>query len=274
MLVCRKRLESAESHPYFEDIEADIRSAARDAVVRFSASGIMGVDLLLSTYGPALSVVSTQWPVYSSEADESGRSRLLRPEEALDAAREEVVRLQRAALIGRPIDLDPLTDFVLLSWYTFKAIEFPFDEARRLALAVGGLDVDELVADKVLKKKSGTVVLTEPKDRLRRRGDDKPGIRPNSDVFTGPVIDAVHTVLYVADVDGLAEAKALIDRAGLASDSRFMACVQGLVNAIPRTKNKGQWVRPEAGLLDALVTAYFPEIEIPEEWTGQLDIDA
>ena len=87
MLVCRKRgRRRQESHPYFEDLEADVRSAARDAVERFSAAGISGVDLLLSTYGPALSVVSAQWPVYSSEADESGRSRLLRPEEALDAA--------------------------------------------------------------------------------------------------------------------------------------------------------------------------------------------
>lgn len=274
MLVCRKREDIGDSHPYFEDLEADVRSAARDAVERFSAAGISGVDLLLSTYGPALAVVSSQWPVYSSEADESGRSRLLRPEEALNAAREEVVRLQRTALIGRPIDLDPLTDFVLLSWSTFKAVEFPFDEARRLALAVGGLDVDELVADKILKKKSGTVVLTEPKDRLRRKGDDKPGIRTDADSFAGPVIDAVHTVLYVADVDGLPEAKALIDRTGLAGDSRFMACIQGLVNAIPRTKNKGQWVRPEAGLLDDLVTAYFPDIETPEEWTGQLELDA
>jgi adenine-specific DNA methylase len=274
MLVCRKREGAADSHPYFEDLEADVRRAARDAVERFSSAGISGVDLLLSTYGPALSVVSAQWPVYSSEADESGRSRLLRPEEALDAAREEVVRLQRNALVGRPIDLDALTDFVLLSWSTFKAVEFPFDEARRLALAVGGLDVDELVVDKVLTKKSGTVVLTEPKDRLRRKGDDKPGVRTDAESFTGPVIDAVHTVLYVAGIDGLPEAKALIDRTGLAGDSRFMACIQGLVNAIPRTKNKGQWVRPEAGLLDAIVTAYFPDIQVPEEWTGQLDLDA
>ncbi|MHB8289263.1 MAG: DUF1156 domain-containing protein [Acidimicrobiales bacterium] len=275
MLVCRKREASRESHPYFEDLEARVRSAARDAAKRFSEAGVSGVDLLLSTYGPVLSVVSAEWPVYSSsEADESGRSRLLRPEEALDAAREEVVRMQRRALIGRSIDLDPLTDFVLLAWSTFKAVEFPFDEARRLALAVGGLDVDELVADKVLRKKSGTVVLTEPKDRLRRKGDDKPGVRPDASGFPGPIIDAVHTVLYVADVDGAREAKALIDRTGLASNSRFIACIQGLLNAIPRTKNQGQWVRPEAGLLDALVTAYFSDIEVPEMWTGQLDVDA
>ena len=50
--------------------------------------------------------------------------------------------MQRLALIGRPVELDPLTDFVLLAWSTFRAVSFPFDEARRLALAVGGLDVE------------------------------------------------------------------------------------------------------------------------------------
>jgi adenine-specific DNA methylase len=273
MMVCRKRETTGAERPFFEDLEADVRRSAREAVDRFSAAGISGVDLLLSTYGPALSVISANWPVYSSEADASGHSRLLRPEEALDAAREEVVRLQRRALIGRPVDLDPITDFTLLAWATFQAIEFPFDDARRLALAVGGLDLDELVAAKVLTKKAGTVVLLEPKQRLCRKGDDKPGVRPEAEAFHGPVIDAVHTVLYVAEVDGLAAAKALIDRTGLANDGRFTACLQGLVHAIPRTKDLGNWVRPEAGLLDALVTAYFPDIEIPADWTGRLDLD-
>ena len=134
--------------------------------------------------------------------------------------------------------------------------------------------MDELVADKVLKKKSGTVVLTEPKDRLRRKGDDKPGVRTDAESFTGQLSTPSTRSCTSPRWMVLPEAKALIDRTGLAGDSRFTACIQGLVNAIPRTKNKGQWVRPEAGLLDALVTAYFPDIEIPEEWTGQLDLDA
>lgn len=272
MLVCRRREEDTEDHPYFEDLEAQVRQAAKEAVRRFSSAGISGVDLLLSTYGPALSVISSHWPVYSSEADESGKSRLLRPEEALDAAREEVVRMQRLALIGRQVELDPLTDFVLLAWSTFRAETFPFDEARRLALAVGSVEVGDLESDKILTSSSGTVTLCRPEQRLRRRGDDKPGVRPAAEAFAGPVIDAVHTVLYVAEQDGLANAKALIDRTGLAGDNRFTACIQGLVRAIPRTKQKGKWVRPEAGLLDGLAAAYFPDIEVPEDWTGRLDL--
>lgn len=268
MLVCRKRdrAKDDDKHPYFEDLEGEVRIAARDALLRFQAAGIEGVDLLLATYGPALSVISSAWPVYSSQADpETGRSRLLRPEEALDAAREEVVRLQRQRLVGAPVTLDPLTDFALIAWDTFRAAEFPFDEARRLALAVGGLDVDDLAQAKLVAKKSGTVQLLPPEKRLRR-GEDAtlPGVRPGATSF-GCAIDALHTVMYVADQDGLPAAKALIDRAGLQSDAAFRACLQGLVNAVPRTKLKGEWVRPEAGTLDRICSLYFPDIDIPPD---------
>jgi putative DNA methylase len=105
-----------------------------------------------------------------------------------------------------------------------------------------------------------------PSKRVRRGSDELPGVRVGATGYSY-TIDAVHTVLYVADVDGLPAAKALIDRAGLARDGRFLACVQGLVNAIPRTRVKGAWVRPEAETLDRLCAAYFPDIEIPPDPT-------
>jgi putative DNA methylase len=264
-LVCRKRPEGGGS-VFFEDVEAQVRDAARSALTRFSAFGIDGVDLLLSTYGPALSVISSQWPVYSSEADpETGKSRLLRPEEALDAARGELVRLQRQRLIGRAAQLDPLTDFVLLSWQIFKAREFPFDEARRLALAVGGLDIDALVRAKIVDKKAGTVSLVSPDKRVRRQADLEaglPGIYLEKSSFT-VIIDAVHTAMHLADQDGPAAAKAWMDRVGLTGDQRFQAAVQGLVNAMPRSKTKDKWDIPEAEWLDALCF-YFPDVTVPE----------
>ena len=263
-LVCRKRDRAGGQAPFFEDLEGDVRAAVRDAVDRFSSAGLAGVDLLLSTYGPALSVISSHWPVYSSDADPlTGRSRLLRPEEALDAARSEVVRMQRRRLVGTDIQFDAYTDFELIAWETFKAAEFPFDEARRLALATGGLDVDDLARARLLEKKAGTVVLLPPERRLRRAGeDDLPGVRPDATSFQ-IAIDAVHTVMYVAATDGLPAARALIDRAGLGSDQRFVGCLQGLVNAIPRTRTKSGWARKEAEILDRLCAAYFPSVVMP-----------
>lgn len=265
-LVCRKRVEKDSGTTFFEDIERDVRSAARDALERFSAFGIDGVDLLLSTYGPALSIISSNWPVYSIEADPvTGASRLLRPEEALDAARSEMVRLQRQRLIGRAAQLDDLTDFSLLAWQIFKAREFPFDEARRLALAVGGLDVDELARAKIVDKKSGSVALLEPAKRVRRRTESDaalPGVRIDATSFTH-LVDAVHTALHITSQDGPAAAKTWLDRANLSNDVRFLAAVQGFVNAVPRTKQKGAWVVPEAAWLDELAV-FLPSITVPE----------
>lgn len=261
MLVCRKRSVAADSgKTFFEDIEADVRAAARQAAKRFEAAGIDGVDLLLATYGPALSVLSRAWPVYSSETDEDGRSRLLRPEEALGAAREEVVRLRKAELVGRDVAFDGITDFVLIAWQTFRAEEFPYDEARRLALAIGGGDVEALAAAKALDKKAGMVRLLSPKERKRKV------YRPvlDGEVAGLPLVDVLHAVLIEASESSLGAAKALCDRLRLLEDQRFIDLIQAMVRAIPNTRLKGKWVRSEAEILHQFCTAYLPQVELPE----------
>ncbi len=265
MLVCRKREEGETARrTYLDDIEQDIRIAARDAATRFQHDGIDGVDLLLSTYGPTLSVISQNWPVYSSTPDSEGRDQLLRPEDALALAREEIVDLRRSRLVGKAAKVDGFTDFVLLAWDTFGAREFPFDTARLLALAVGGLDVDDLERAKVVSKSAGKVTLLTPKERLRRGADSElPGVTPEASSFEY-VIDAVDTALYIAEVDGQQAAKRFLDRHGYTSDAGFISTLQGLANAIPRTKVKGAWVVPEAGLIDTLCTLYFDDVVLPE----------
>ena len=262
MLVCRKRRAMPEQQmSFFEDLVPAIREAARSAVARFGADGITGVDLLLSTYGPVLSVISSAWPVYSSEASSDGSPRLLRPEEALDVARTELVELRRRAIVGRQVTFDAPTDFWLIAWETFKAEEFPYDEARRLALAVGGQDPESLAATGILKKSSGSVIMQTPFDRRRKI------LKPvQAGALQGlPLVDLLHGLLAVCELDGLAAAKVVMDKHGLLADSRFMALVQGALNALPRTKSRGEFVRPETRYLDALVTAYMPDVVVPAD---------
>ncbi|MER6404126.1 DUF1156 domain-containing protein [Streptomyces viridosporus] len=265
MLVCRKREDrTSDVKVYLDDIEQDVRRAAREAATRYQHDGIEGVDLLLSTYGPTLSVVSQSWPVYSSTPDENGRDKLLRPEDALALAREEIVDLRRSRLVGKAAKVDTLTDFVLLAWDTFAAREFPFDTARLLALAVGGLDIDQLERAKVVSKSAGKVALLTPSERVRRGGGSAaPGVRPEAASFDY-IIDAVDTTLYIAEHDGMPAAKRFLDKHGYTNDAGFISALQGLVNAMPRTKVKGEWVVPEAGRLDTLCTLYFPDVTLPE----------
>ena len=267
-LNCRKRSGDRDDNEmvYLDDIAAEIRGAAAVALERGHEQGLSGVDLLLSTYGPALRVLSAQWPVYAPEADkETGRSRLLRPEEALAVARTEVLRRERMRLVGREIEFDPLTDFTLLAWSTFGAREFPYDEARKLALSISDLDLDDVIRAKLLSIKSGTARLTEPRLRTRRETDAHlPGIdraRTGIEVW----VDAVHTAVYITAQDGPGAAKRWLDERDLTANPVFEPCLQAFVRALPNTKHQGDWNVAEAEQLHALVTAYFHEIEIPPD---------
>ena len=265
LLVCRKRPVHSHTRVFFDAIESDVRHAAREAYSRMVDVGLEGVDLLLATYGPTLSVLSEHWPVYSSEPGPDGQSRLLRPDEALRVAQEEVVRLRRSRLVAHQVEFDPLTDFWLLAWDTFSAREFPFDEARKLALAVGGVDIDEVTRAKLLKRKAGSVVMQTPKDRYRRDPDSAlPGVNRERVLFPA-LVDALHTALYVVDLDGAAAARSWLEQRGLTTDTRMLALVEAAVAAVPRVREKGELTVEEAVLLERLVVAAFPNVTIPEE---------
>lgn len=261
MLTCRKREASGES-VWWDDLKNRVRQVAREQAEQFERDGIRGVDLYIATFGPVLSILSENWPVLTSEVDErTGEPKPLRPEVALDLAREEVVQLRkRGLLLGRAVQFDPYTDWYLMAWDAFKAIEFPADEARKLALALG-LDLErDIIRDKKLVgKKSSTVVLQTP---LQRRKRDM--VDPDKTSFDC-WIDAAHTAMMLYVEDGAQSCKAFLSNAGLLNDSTFKACLQALVNAIPRTKQKGKFIRPEAAALENLCLAFFPDITLPAE---------
>ena len=260
LLTCRKRDPQTET-VWWEDLKPMIRQVAREKAAEFEAMGIRGVDLYISTFGPVLQVLSERWPVLSGELDDRGNPKSLRPEVALDLAREEVINLRkRGLLLGRALSFDPATDWYLMAWDAFQAAEFPGDEARKLALSLG-MDLErEIVAEKrLVAKKSNTVVIQEPKARLKKGMVD-----PDLPVFHC-VIDAVHTAMVVDQEEGATPCEAFLKRTGLAQEPTFKACLQALLNAIPRTRSKGKFNRIEAQLLEDLRLAFFDDLIAPKE---------
>jgi putative DNA methylase len=261
LLVCRKRAASA-APVWWDDLKGAVRRVARERAAAFAEQGIGGVDLYISTFGPALAVISERWPVLTSEVDEqTGQPRALRPEVALDLAREEVIGLRKEGLLlGRPVRFDPATDWYLMAWDAFKAEEFPADEARKLAIALGlDLEQDIVRQQRLVAKKQSTVVLQPP--RARRRKDL---VDPEASRFSS-LIDAAHTAMLVYEEDGARACEQFLKRTGLLNDGTFKACLQALLNAIPRTKVKDTFVRPEAETLERLRLAFFEELVVPAE---------
>ena len=289
LLCCRKRAEvqgeqgsggaggaeerGGTDYAWWDDLALEVRRVAREKAQEFAARGIAGVDLYLSTFGPALSVISRQWPVLTHEVDErTGQPKPLRPEAALDLARREVIALRKRGLLGgREVQFDPATDWYLMAWDAFRAAEFPADEARKLAIALG-LEVEhDLVARRVISKKGSDVVLLEPKQRRGRGKAD-----PEAQAFD-TWLDAVHTALLVYEEDGAQACEEFLKRTGLRNDGTFKACLQAMLNAVPRVRVKGRLVRPEAEVLERVREAFFEELEVPgeeeeEEGAEQLEL--
>lgn len=262
MLVCRKREKSSEPI-WWEDLKGKVRRTARQKAEEFERQGIKGVDLYISTFGPVLSIISENWPVLTSETDpKTGEPLPLKPGDALDLAREEVVNLRKQGLLlGRSVEFDPITDWYLMAWDAFRAQEFPADEARKLALALGlDLEKDVIKDKKLVAKKSGTVVLCKPVERRKKNMVD-------DDVESFPhLIDALHTAMMIYDEEGSKACQVFIDRQGLRNDSRIKALVQAMMEAIPTTRGKdGKFLRPEMTTLDAMRALFWDDLPAPKE---------
>lgn len=257
-LTCRKR-HSADP-AWWDDIKGDVAHTARKAAEELAEQGITGVDLSIATYGPVLSILSRNWPVYTGRLDEEGEREVLRPDAALDLAREEVADLKKRGLLGgREVNFDRVTDWWLIAWNDFQAAQFPFDEARKLSIAMH-LEVDDLARiHKLIQATSGTVTLLTPAQR-RTAG----GLNPDATSWPA-LIDALHALMVTYDEDGLQAARAWIERTGKGDDSVFRDLVRAALNAVPRKKNKGEFARPEARTLESLRATLFDDIAPPPD---------
>lgn len=265
LLSCRKRLDAEPA--YWADIRGDVERAAESAARDLAAAGMSGVDLTLATYGPVLSVLSRRWPVYTGNLTPDGDSEVLRPDAALDLAREKVVELKKQGLLGgRAVDFDRLTDWWLLAWSDFQAAEFPYDEARKLGLALH-LDVDDATRAKLARKSSGSVTLLAPAQR-RTAG----GLDPDS-TLQPTLVDALHTLMLLYDEEGLAAAERWLRRSGYGDQQAFRSLFRAALHAVPRTRVKGLFARPEARILEGLRTTLFEEIPAPIDTATEAGAD-
>ena len=225
-LVCRPREDAQGETMYWEDVEPEVARAVRARVGEFQQAGIQGVDLYLASFGPALEAFSRHWPLTrGSPAPEPKKKRrsqgetfeefdpyAVRPEDALNAARREVKawRLAQLASAKAQADMDGPTAFYVLAWDAFKALSFPYDEALRLARAVG-VDLEAQVIGRLAEKKAAEIKLWDSATRVA-----KGAIGP-ADGSRG-MIDALHHAAHVMRTRGAEAAQEMLEQAGVAKE--------------------------------------------------------
>ena len=285
-LVCRPRKErsATDKNVYWEDVEPKVASAVRQRVSEFQAGGIRGVDLYLACFGPALEEFSRHWPLERGQPRRQpvprGKSRqrsvpeqewdpyAVTPEDALDVASREVKRwrLEQLTHLKAHADLDASTAFFVLAWDTFNAPVFSYDEALRLARAVG-TDLDKQVVNRLAEKNGSNLRLW---DSLRRSAKGS----------TGPVdgsrgmIDAIHHAARLARNKSLDAARELLAKARVDKQPRFFAALEAVLEVLPiSTKHTGVQLEGDLAasgsdfevLYDLYRLAYSDKIDEPEQ---------
>lgn len=248
-LVCRPRppVADEEEKPFWEEIEPRVAAKVRERVRKLERLGISRVDLYLAAFGPALEEFSRHWPVRRGRPKAKPRELTRRrsslfvaewdpyralPEDALVVARREVKRwvLERLTRsVGRS-ELDPLTDFFLLAWEAFRAPAFAYDEALKLARAVG-LDLEEAVVGRLAEKKNQNLRLW---DSVRRAGNNQIGPVDGSRA----ALDRLHHAANLIRDQSLSAAKDLLEKVPASDESAFRAALDAALEVLPLPPSK------------------------------------
>jgi adenine-specific DNA methylase len=235
--------ERAAPNVYWEDVEPLVAQAVRARVKDFQAAGIGGVDLYLASFGPALEKFSEFWPLQRGtprplpEArkrrrqaeifEEEWNPYAVTPEDALDAARREVKRwrLEQLTHLKANEELDPATSWFVLAWDAFRAPVFAYDEALRLARAVG-VDLDGDIVGRLAEKKGSDIRLWDSAQRAAK------GALGPADGSRG-LIDTIHHAANQGRTRTLANARDLIEHVHLSEDQRFFAALEAVLEVLP-----------------------------------------
>jgi adenine-specific DNA methylase len=245
-LACRPRHQQAVTAEklYWEDVEPLVANAVRERVQKFQDAGITGVDLYLASFGPALEKFSEFWPLERGtprpqielEKKRKKQAELfpeeidpyaVTPEDALTAARREVKswRLEQLTHRKARTDMDPVTAWFVLAWDAFEAPVFPYDEALRLARAVG-VDLDKEIVGRLATKKASDIVLLDSQQRAAK-------------MFLGPadgsraMLDVLHHAAHAARARSLEAARELLEKGGWLNDPSFHVALQAVLEVLP-----------------------------------------
>jgi len=274
LLVCRKRDPNA-GQAWWDDLRPQVANLVEQRAPEFEANDINGIDLYLSAFGPALNVFSQSYPVL----DSSGR--LVHPDESFTEARRAIANYRfRKLAHSDTAGFDTLTQWYILAWDAFKAREFPFDEARQLALAIGGFNVADLAKTyKLLDSASGTCKLLTPQQRFKKRG-----FTLNEGEFSNRyLIDGLHAIitLYLEE-QSVQSVRRFMKATGLVSNDLFMRAIEVALKVIPRIRDERKRIPEEKALADlwlamdeikAKVVYVQPELEL--DFTQQtLDLES
>ncbi len=187
-IVCRNRISDEDG--FIDDVHHELRERIAERLTFFWGQGIRGADFFISAIGPAVEVFGRYSRVRKLTGEDVGVAELLDlvQEMVADYALRQVLngRYQLGAV-------DAPTRFYVMYRWSYNKQKLPFDDARRLAQALGA-EVDDLIGRyRIVKKRGATVTMPDASGRV----DDEHLGEPARDGSAAPVIDVLHRALRI-----------------------------------------------------------------------------
>jgi putative DNA methylase len=236
-IVCRKRLSQEDG--YFDEIKAELAAKVRQRLDEFWKRGIRGADFFISAIGPAVEVFGK----YKRVKRLSGAE--VKSPEFLDTVREIVTdySLRKILHEGHLGDIDEITRFYVLWRWAYNDAEIEFDDARKLAQALGA-ETDELMNKMDLLRKKGEKVKilgAKERDNMRDLGEPKGTSLP-------PMIDVIHRACLLWEKGEKNILQEYLSANGYESNETIWSAAQALSEILPEGNKEKQLIQ---GLLAA-----------------------
>jgi len=226
-MVCRKRTENKTA--YFNEIKPQIEGRIKEKLDQFWNEGIAGADFFISAIGPAMEVFGK----YESVEKLSGEK--VYAEELLEFIRKSVGEYALTKILKSPQlgGVDEKTRFYLLWRWTYNSAKVAFDDARKLAQAVGIEITDEWDSGFIKKDKESIYVLDA---RERGRNFLEKGKFQS-------MIDVLHACLLYWEQNNKKAISEVLQETGNINNNAFFQVAQAISEVLPEGDKEKQMLQ-------------------------------
>ena len=225
LLACRPKTGHTVGNSSWEQVEQEVARAVRERLPILEGYDLRPLDIYLAAFGPALEVISNNWPIRRELANPQRPNDpfAVTPNDALQVARREVfaARRRRISSLWANNPGDPLTEFYILTQDSTGSATIPFDEANMVARCIG-LELGEDPAIQIYEKKGSNINLLTANRRL-----EQGKISPSAPSFRN--IDRVHTAIALAGSSGVNSAMQWCRMQGFRDDAPFKGTLEALL---------------------------------------------
>jgi len=249
-LACRRR-EGNEA-AYFKDIKHQLTKRIVERLDHFWKQGIRGADFFISAIGPAVEVFGRYEKVKKLSGEEVSISVLL------DEVRKQVTEYALSKILhGVSLEkIDPLSRFYVLWRWTYNGETVPYDDARKLAQAVG-IELDDIRGKGKLISGKDKIAVAKPDER---NPDEVAKRQPMS------LIDALHKSCLLWKADKRKQLEKFLAESGFADDPTFWETSQALSELLPDGDKEKQMIQGLLMKAPTISKEAGKQLTLDEEW--------